>query len=154
MVIHTDPLLLFKSPCLWSAFIGWCIAQAIKMFFGYSRTRQFDFRYFLSTGGMPSAHSASVSALFTSIGMTNGFDAPITVLALLFAAVTMFDAASVRRAAGHQAIVLNQMIQELFKERRLSQMHHLKELLGHTRKEVFAGMILGIFIAIIVVRNW
>jgi uncharacterized protein len=154
MVIHHDALLLFKSPCLWSAFIGWCIAQAIKMFFGYARTRQFDFRYFLSTGGMPSAHSASVSALFTSIGMTNGFDAPITVLALLFAAVTMFDAASVRRAAGHQAIVLNQMIQELFKERRLSQMHHLKELLGHTRKEVFAGMLLGIVVAIVVVHHW
>ncbi len=103
---------------------------------------------------MPSAHSALVCALSTSIGMTEGFDTPISILSFFFAAVTMFDAASVRRAAGHQAIVLNQMIQELFKERRLSQMHHLKELLGHTRKEVFAGMLLGIAIAIIVVEHW
>lgn len=154
MVIHHDPLLLFKSPCLWSAFLGWCIAQLIKMLLGFARTRQFDFRYFLSTGGMPSAHSALVSALFTSIGMTNGFDAPISILSFFFAAITMFDAAIVRRAAGHQAKVMNQMIQELFKERRLSQIHHLKELLGHSRKEVFAGMLLGIGVATLVVHYW
>jgi len=103
---------------------------------------------------MPSAHSALVCALSTSISMTNGFDAPVSILSFFFAAVTMFDAASVRRAAGHQAIVLNQMIQELFKERRLSQMHHLKELLGHTRKEVFAGMLLGMGVAALVVHYW
>ncbi|MEI6646966.1 MAG: divergent PAP2 family protein [bacterium] len=154
MVIHHDPLLLFKSPCLWAAFLGWGIAQLIKMLLGFARTRQFDFRYFLSTGGMPSAHSALVCALSTSISMTNGFDAPVSILSFFFAAVTMFDAASVRRAAGHQAIVLNQMIQELFKERRLSQMHHLKELLGHTRKEVFAGMLLGMGVAALVVHYW
>lgn len=92
-----------------------------------------------------------VCSLFTSIGLTEGFDAPITMLAFAFAAITMFDAASVRRAAGHQAKVLNQMIQELFKEHRLSQTH-LKELLGHTRKEVFAGMLLGIGVAIVTVK--
>lgn len=154
MVIHHDPHLLFQSPCLWSAVVGWGLAQLIKMLIGFARTRQVDFRYFLSTGGMPSAHSALVCALCTSIGMTNGFDAPISILAFFFAAVTMFDAASVRRAAGHQAKVMNQMIQELFKERRLSQIHHLKELLGHTRKEVFAGMLLGIVVAVLVVHYW
>lgn len=154
MVIHYDMVSMFKSPCLWAATLGWGLAQLIKMLLGFSRTHQFDFRYFLSTGGMPSAHSALVCALSTSIGMTQGFDSPISVLSFFFAAVTMFDAASVRRAAGHQAIVLNQMIQELFKERRLSQMHHLKELLGHTRKEVFAGMLLGIVVAVLVVQNW
>jgi acid phosphatase family membrane protein YuiD len=154
MAIHYDPFLLFRSPCFWASFVAWCTAQLIKMLIGFFRTRQFDFNYFLSTGGMPSAHSALVCALFTSIGMTNGFDAPVTVLAFFFAAVTMFDAASVRRAAGHQAKVMNQMIQELFKERRLSQIHHLKELLGHTRKEVFAGMFLGIVVAALIVHYW
>ena len=149
--IHTNALALFCKPWFISAFTGWMVAQAIKMMTGLVRTKRVDFRYLLSTGGMPSAHSSMVCALFTAIGLTEGFDAPVTMLAVAFAAITMFDAASVRRAAGLQANVLNQMIQELFKEHRLSQTH-LKELLGHTRKEVFAGMLLGIGTAIGVVK--
>jgi len=149
--IHTDPFALFCTPFFVSAFSGWIIAQAIKMMTGLVRTRRVDFRYLLRTGGMPSAHSSMVCALFTSLGLTQGFGAPVTMLAFAFASITMFDAASVRRAAGLQANVLNQMIQELFKEHRLSQTH-LKELLGHTRKEVFAGMLLGIGTAIGVVK--
>ena len=148
---HTNPLALFCTPWFLSAFVGWTVAQAIKMVTGLVRTRRVDFRYLLSTGGMPSAHSAMVCALFTSIGLTEGFSAPVTMLAFAFAAITMFDAASVRRAAGLQATVLNQMIQELFKEHRLSQTK-LKELLGHTRKEVFAGMLLGVVVALAVVK--
>ena len=148
---HINPLALFCTPWFASAFAGWMLAQTIKMMTGLIRTKRVDFRYLLSTGGMPSAHSSMVCALLTSLGLTEGFDAPITMLAFAFAAITMFDAASVRRAAGHQAKVLNQMIQELFKAHRLSQTH-LKELLGHTRKEVFAGMLLGIAVATAVVK--
>jgi len=151
MNISTNPLVLFCTPWFIAAFAGWMIAQAIKMMTGLVRTRRVDFRYLLSTGGMPSAHSALVCALVTSLGLTEGFQSPITMLAAAFAAITMFDAASVRRAAGHQANVMNQMIQELFKEHRLSQTH-LKELLGHTRKEVFAGMLLGIGVAVATVK--
>ena len=150
---HNNPLALFCTPWFISAFAGWIIAQAIKMTAGLARTRRIDFRYLLSTGGMPSAHSSLVCALFVSIGMTEGFASPIAILALVFASITMFDAASVRRASGLQATALNQIIQELFKEHRLSQTK-LKELLGHTRKEVFAGMFLGTVIAILVVRHW
>ena len=150
---QNDPLALFCTPWFVAALTGWLLAQAIKMMTGLVRTKRVDFRYLLSTGGMPSAHSSTVCALVTSLGLTEGFGAPVTMLAFAFAAITMFDAASVRRAAGHQATVMNQMIQELFKEHRLSQTR-LKELLGHTRKEVFAGMFLGIAVAIVVVRYW
>ncbi|MCL2103638.1 MAG: divergent PAP2 family protein [Kiritimatiellaeota bacterium] len=149
--VHTNPLSLFGTPWFISAFVGWSLAQMIKMVTGFAKTKRVDFRYLLSTGGMPSAHSALVCALLTSFGLTEGFHAPITMLATAFAAITMFDAASVRRAAGNQATVMNQMIQELFKEHRLNQTR-LKELLGHTRKEVFAGMFLGIGIAIVIVN--
>ena len=142
-----NPLTLFCTPWFLSAFVGWSLAQTIKMATGLVKTKRVDFRYLLSTGGMPSAHSSLVCALLTAIGLTEGFGAPITMLATAFAAITMFDAANVRRAAGNQATVMNQMIQELFKEHRLSQMR-LKELLGHTRKEVFAGMFLGVAVAI------
>lgn len=153
MIADPNPLIFFTTPWFWSSFIGWTLAQTIKMTVGFLRTGQIDFRYLLSTGGMPSAHSAMVCGLCTSIGLTEGFDAPLTMLAAGFAAITMFDAASVRRAAGHQAKVLNLMIAELFKQHKLRQTH-LKELLGHTRKEVFAGLIVGIVVAVLTVHYW
>ena len=153
MIADFNPVRLMTTPWFWSSFTGWTLAQLIKMTTGLVKTGQIDFQYLLSTGGMPSAHSAMVCGLCTSIGLTEGFDAPISMLAAGFAAITMFDAASVRRAAGHQARVLNQMIDELFKQHKLKQTR-LKELLGHTRKEVFAGMALGIAVAVIVVHLW
>ena len=153
MIADTNPLHFFTTPWFWSSFTGWTIAQVIKMTTGFIKTGQIDFRYLLSTGGMPSAHSAMVCGLATSIGLTEGFDSPIAMLAAGFAAITMFDAAVVRRAAGHQAKIMNQMIDELFKQHKLRQTH-LKELLGHTRKEVFAGMFVGIAVAVAMVACW
>jgi len=153
MIIDPNPFRLMTMPWLWSSFAAWTIAQTVKMATGLIKTGKIDFRYLLSTGGMPSAHSAMVCALCTSIGLTEGFDTPIAMLATGFAAITMFDAAVVRRAAGQQASILNQMIEELLKHHKLSQTR-LKELLGHTRNEVFAGMAVGIATAYVVVYLW
>ena len=141
------------NPTFLSGFLAWMSAGVTKMICFFVRTRQIRPSFLFSTGGMPSAHSAMVCGLATSIGLTEGFAAPIAMLASGFAAITMFDAASVRRAAGHQARVLNLMIQELFKQHKLRQTH-LKELLGHTRKEVFAGMIVGMIVAVVTVYFW
>ena len=151
MTVDLNPLTLFTTPWFWSAFLSWTTAQIIKMTVGFIKTNQFDFRYLLSTGGMPSAHSAMMCGLSTAIGLTEGFNTPIAMLAAGFAAITMFDAAVVRRAAGIQAKIMNQMIQELFKQHKLSQTR-LKELLGHTRTEVLAGLFVGIAMAMAVVR--
>jgi len=153
MTADLNPLHLFETPWFWASFTGWTLAQVIKMTAGFIKTGQIDFRYLLSTGGMPSAHSAMVCGLCTSIGLTEGFGSPIAMLAAGFAAITMFDAAVVRRAAGHQAKIMNQMIDELFKQHKLRNAH-LKELLGHTRKEVFAGMFVGIAVAVATVACW
>jgi acid phosphatase family membrane protein YuiD len=72
------------------------------------------------------------------------------MVALVVASITMFDASTVRRAAGLQARLLNEMLDELFKEHHLSE-RKLKELLGHTRLEVLMGAIVGILTAMIVV---
>ncbi len=143
---------LFKTPWFWSAFLGWTLAQCIKMTTDLVRTGRLDLSYLVSTGGMPSAHSALVSALATSIGLTEGFGAPITIIAVSFAGITMFDAAGVRNAAGHQARILNKMLDELFHEHRLNEAR-LKELLGHTRLEVFVGMLTGILVAMLVISR-
>ena len=135
----------------WAAVAGWLVAQLTKMVICLVQTRRLDFRYLVSTGGMPSAHSALACALATAIGLTEGFSSPLFALGFFFAAVVMFDAQTVRAAAGRQARLLNQIIDELFKEHHLSE-NKLKELLGHTRIEVFFGMLTGITTAMVVFR--
>lgn len=122
---------------------GWLIASFIKMVIAWTKTREFDFVYLFSTGGMPSSHSASVSAMAFSVGFTEGFGSPISTVAWGYAVITMFDAATVRRAAGEHAKVLNQIIRD-FKELKFKPAQRLKELLGHTRKQVLWGMAVGI----------
>ena len=139
----------FHNVSIWCAFFAWMLAQAIKFMRGYAQTGVVDFGCFVSTGGMPSAHSTMASALATSIGLRNGFGSSIFAVTLAFAIIVMFDAQSVRRASGLQAKLLNQIVQELFKEHHLSQ-EKLVELLGHTRTEVFAGMGLGILVSVFI----
>ena len=152
--IHPFDLTVFSNIPLWAAFFSWCSAQAIKLAIDFAKTRRVDFRYFVSTGGMPSAHTAMVVALTTSIGLTEGFGTPIAMVALGFTSVTMFDAATVRRAAGEQAKVLNRIVKEWRQEHHLPSVANLKELLGHTRTEVFGGMVTGILTAVAVCWLW
>ena len=130
-------------PSLWAALFGWLVAQTAKMVCCLIQTRRLDFSYMVSTGGMPSAHSAMACSLATSLGLCMGFDSAIFALGITFALVVMFDAQSVRAAAGAQAKLLNQIVDELLREHHLSE-KKLKELLGHTRMEVFMGMLTGI----------
>lgn len=146
-----DFLNMFKSIWIWSAFSGWVLAGFIKMVIAFRITRKIDLYSLVSTGRMPSAHSALVSALATSLGMTEGFTSPIFALAVSFAAITLFDAAGVRYAASQQAKLLNQITEELFSEHTFN-VPRLKELLGHTRKEVLAGMATGVIAGVVVVR--
>lgn len=134
---------LFKNTIFWSAVFGWMVASFLKMLPSLREHRRIDFHYLTALGGMPSAHSAMVSALATSVGLHEGFGSTFFVIALAFALVVMFDASTVRRATGLQARLLNQIVDELFKHHHLSA-QKLKEILGHTRMEVFAGLLVGI----------
>jgi hypothetical protein len=130
-----------------AAVIAWVRAQSIKMTAHYRKTGRLDFSTLVSTGGMPSAHSAMASALATSVGLRNGFGSSVFAVTLAFALVVMFDAQSVRRAAGQQARTLNRIVEELFQHHHLSH-QKLAELLGHTRTEVFAGLLTGLSVAL------
>lgn len=144
---------LFTNPSFLSAFFAWLCAQATKMICALVQTRRTSFSYLLSTGGMPSAHSAMACALLASIGLRTGMNGPLFAVAIAFAGVVMFDAQSVRRAAGQQARLLNQIVAGLVKEHRFKE-QKLVELLGHTRMEVFMGMLMGIFMAFLVHAVW
>ncbi|MEI7880310.1 MAG: divergent PAP2 family protein [bacterium] len=141
--MHYDIGSFFKSAVFWSAFGAYILASLLKTMGNLMRTGKVDFHYLTTLGGMPSAHSAMVCGLTTSIGLTEGFGSTLFVLSFAFATVVMFDASTVRRATGLQARLLNKIIDEVYKSHHLSA-QKLIEILGHTRLEVFAGMITGI----------
>ncbi|MCF7838996.1 MAG: divergent PAP2 family protein [Candidatus Marinimicrobia bacterium] len=145
-------LLWYQNVTFWSAFLAWFVAQFAKMLTHLVKTRQVDFRYWVSTGGMPSAHSAMATALATAVGLTSGTQSPLFAVAAAFAVVVMFDAQTVRHAAGLQARLLNQIVADLFVEHQLPH-GKLKELLGHTPLEVFFGLIIGFLVAVIFYYN-
>lgn len=117
-------------------------AQILKLFIELAQFRKVRFKVLFETGGMPSSHSALVSALAAGIGRTQGWDTPQFAIATVFAFIVMYDAAGIRRAAGKQAKVLNQIMVEVFEEEH----DPLKELLGHTPAQVVAGSILGVLL--------
>ncbi|AFY84378.1 divergent PAP2 family protein [Oscillatoria acuminata] len=140
-IIDNRVLLVATLACL--------IAQSAKLAIELARNRKFNFRVLVETGGMPSAHSALVTALATGIGQTAGWNSTEFALATIFAVIVMYDAAGVRQAAGKQARILNQIVDEFFSEDHDLNEARLKELLGHTPFQVIVGALLGVCIAYI-----
>ncbi len=129
------------------ALIACFTAQGLKAVIELVRHRKLNLRVMVGTGGMPSAHSALVTALACGVGQTLGWASPMFAATLVFSIIVMYDAAGVRQAAGKQAKVLNQIIDELFQEKPEISEDRLKELLGHTPFQVIAGSILGVMIS-------
>lgn len=150
---HWDFWTVFLKPWFWCGFGGWIVASLIKMFIGALKTGEIDFQHMVSTGGMPSSHSATVSALAAGIGFTEGFGTPVATLAAAFAVITMFDAATVRQAAGEHAKILNAIVKDI-KAKDFHPQGRLRELLGHTRTEVLWGMATGMAWASLVCLAW
>ncbi|RAK09378.1 hypothetical protein C8C77_10682 [Halanaerobium saccharolyticum] len=126
-------------------------AQFLKIFF----IRPMNFYTFFTSGGMPSSHSSFVSALAITVGLKYGFGSDLFAIVTVFSLIVTYDASGVRRAVGQQANVLNNLIKHLegknFANDKQLIKDDLKELIGHTPFEVFAGVLLGALIALI---NW
>ena len=138
---------ILDNSVLLVAVIACLIAQASKLVFELIKNGKVDVRSLVTTGGMPSAHSALVTSLATGVGQTSGWASPEFAIATIFAIIVMYDAAGVRQAAGKQARILNQMIDELFSEHHKFNEDRLKELLGHTPFQVIVGSVLGVTIS-------
>lgn len=121
------------------------IAQILKFIVYLIKNKHINFKILSTTGGMPSSHSAAVTALTTSVGLVEGFWSTIFSVSLAFSLVVMYDAAGVRLAAGRMAATLNKLIEDIY-ENKGHTTTKLKELLGHTPKEVLAGAMLGVAI--------
>ena len=143
---------IFHNQILVVALLACFTAQGLKVIIELIKARTVNFRNVVSTGGMPSAHSALVGALATGIGQTMGWSSPEFAIACLFAVIVMYDAAGVRQAAGKQAKILNQITDELFQDEHNLNEEKLKELLGHTPFQVVVGLALGITISMLSYR--
>ncbi|GAU41296.1 hypothetical protein TSUD_325100 [Trifolium subterraneum] len=135
-IFHNFPLI--------SAIIAFTVAQSIKFFTVWYKEKRWDPKQLFGSGGMPSSHSATVTALATAVGFHEGFGGPLFATALVLAIIVMYDATGVRLQAGRQAEVLNQIVIELPAEHPLADSRPLRELLGHTPPQVIAGSLLGI----------
>lgn len=123
--------------------ILWFGIQLFKLLYDLYTTKKFNFKRIMGAGGMPSSHSAVVTSLATLIGRYNGVDSPIFALALIVAFVVMYDACGVRRAAGKQAKVLNEIVNTPGLSN-LQVQEKLQEALGHTPTQVFVGFLIGL----------
>jgi hypothetical protein len=143
---------LLSHPVFLSAFSSWFITQILKSLVALLRNRprtakSILLNLFWTTGGMPSSHSAVVSALATSVGFVQGVDTPLFIVTLFYALLTFRDALGVRRAAGMQARAINQLLRSLARDRK-HRVKPVKEINGHTGPEVIVGALIGFFIAV------
>ncbi len=133
--------IIMNNP-LRAAVIAWIVAQGLKVLISIFEKGKFDATRLYGAGGMPSSHTGFVVALCINIGKVYGFDTGLFAVSAGVAAVVMYDAVGIRRAAGNQAAAIN----KLFSHHGLTLERQLKELLGHTPLQVVAGAILGIII--------
>lgn len=136
-----------------AAFWGWLAAQTIKFLWQLLRYRTLRVERLVGPGGFPSSHTSFVISTTTALYLEHGGVTDIFIVALVFSIVVMYDASGVRREAGRQAQVLNQIV-EYFEKKNIPVILKgremvLKELLGHTPIEVLGGLILGIIVAYI-----
>lgn len=132
-----------------TAILAWSLGQFLKVPIEYLTKRRWNWALWFSSGGMPSSHSSLMVATTLSIGLYDGFDSPLFALAFAVSMIVVYDAAGVRRQAGYHAQKINLLFEELFSGHPISQ-ERLKEVLGHTPRQVLGGIILGTLIALIV----
>ncbi|WP_076558096.1 divergent PAP2 family protein [Salimicrobium flavidum] len=151
---------IFQNFPLWAALLAIFSAQGIKIPISFIASRKIDGTLAFSTGGMPSSHSAAVTALSTGIGIEQGFGSPLFALAAVFAIIVMFDSTGVRRQSGEQAIMLNILMNDFQRfveqargwgtKEEFEKREEIKEMLGHQPVEVFVGGVFGVVLTFFV----
>jgi uncharacterized protein len=137
---------LLSNPVLVSALVAWGLAQLIKVPLEFILNKRWDWTLPLRAGGMPSSHSALVTACAHTIGLFDGFRTPLFALAAVFAMVVIYDATGIRRQAGKHAEIINKMIRDLAHGHPLRE-EQLREVLGHTPLEALSGTVFGLLVA-------
>ena len=134
--------------------VAWLLSQFIKAIIYLVINKRFNWERLLGDGGMPSSHSATVTAVAVMTGLRCGWESPIFAIAAILALVVMHDAMGVRQETGKQARVINNMLELInsFGRGELTPEETLKEFVGHTRRQVMIGALLGGAIALLMNR--
>ncbi|MBQ1312812.1 MAG: divergent PAP2 family protein [Blautia sp.] len=134
--------------------IAWICSQAAKVVIFLIINKHIVWERLIGDGGMPSSHSATVTSVAVATALTCGWDSPVFAVACIMALIVMHDAMGVRQETGKQTKVIKSMMEliESMGEGKLTPEETLKEFVGHTRRQVFVGLILGILVAVLV--NW
>jgi len=140
---------LLDNRVLIASFLAWAVAQLSKTIYELVRERKLVISRLVSSGGMPSSHSALVTGLATATGRVTGINSATFAVTVVLASIVMYDAAGVRRAVSIQARILNQMIDEAFQGHPMAE-KRLRELIGHTPVQVLVGGLLGIGIGLLI----
>lgn len=133
------------------ALIAGLSAQLLKVVIELVRTRRLNLLRFFDNGGMPSSHTALVTALTIGVGRHQGISSPLFAVSFLFSLYFVFEATGLRQEVGKQARVLNDLADELRQTHHLDR-KRLKELVGHTWNEVIGGFLYGILVALVAYR--
>jgi len=145
--------LVLQNYALLSALIAWSVAQLIKLPLYYVQTKRWNWALLISVGGMPSSHSALVTATAIGVGLYSGFNSPVFALAMAVAMVVIYDATGIRRQAGIHAQTINLLVEELL-QGHIAPEKQLREVLGHTPLEALGGVILGVIIPVLLWFVW
>jgi len=143
----------FLNKILIAALIAWAIAQTIKVPLEFLRTHKWNWSLLFRAGGMPSSHSALVVGLTHALGLYTGFASPLFAIGFVLCMIVIYDATGIRRQAGRHARIINKMITDLATGNPLKE-EQLREVLGHTPREVAGGIILGMVTAQVVWLVW
>lgn len=141
---------LLQNRILIAAGIAWAVSQISKTILHTIINGKLDWSRLKGDGGMPSSHSASVTALAVATGMVCGVDSAFFAIAVVFAAITCHDAMNSRREIGKHSVVLNELIKKIEQEEPFEVV--LKEFVGHTPLQVLIGILVGGIIAFLVCR--
>lgn len=137
---------LFSNRLLVNSLFAWLAAQIIKTILYTVVNKSFDLKRLTGDGGMPSGHSATVTALATTAAIVYGFDSPVFAVSAILAIIVMHDAMGVRLQAGKHAKAINELMAALYSD--MAPEQKLQEFLGHTPMQVFFGAILGLIISL------
>lgn len=137
-----------------TALLSNILAQVLKAVVYYYRTGKWDFHWVIASGGFPSSHSSTVTALSLSIGIQEGFDSAIFAVTTIFSFIVMYDACHVRYYSGKNIELTQQLVKDL---REMTGLHFddpiyqekLKNVLGHKFVEVIGGFVVGLAVPLI-----
>lgn len=139
---------LLQNRLIVNSLAAWAAAQIIKTIIYAIAHKELNWERLFGDGGMPSGHSATVTALAVTAGLEYGLSSAAFAISGILAIVVMHDATGVRLEAGKHAKALNELMDLVISED-LSPDDKLKELLGHTPLQVLLGAALGFVMALI-----